>query len=240
MSYQKQAWLGWYRPSLLLAWQWKKSAFAWCGSYHFMLFQAGLDSCHPPSEILTTTPSNNWLMTKLYLDLMLEITSQWTWTWPGWPLQQSSRSRSLHKLRCFVAMRLGLWYVTFYTETGHILISFSTLLMGTLLEVGVRILSGLPEVLNLVILHNLKLVARIYSFGALLYNWCQKTLPIPSRPRRKNFENKATWHCREPTCLFFYSNSDLDLWPWPLTLTSCDLWPWPFSPLTVPEIWIFS
>ncbi len=31
--------------------------------------------------------------------------------------------------------------------------------------------------------------------------------------------NKATWRWREPTCLFFYINSDLDLWPWALTLT---------------------
>ncbi len=28
---------------------------------------------------------------------------------------------------------------------------------------------------------------------------------------------------------YFYINSDLDLWPWPLTLTSCDLWPHPFG-----------
>ena len=35
--------------------------------------------------------------------------------------------------------------------------------------------------------------------------------------------NKATWHWREPTCLFFYINSGLDLWPWPWPLLTFGL-----------------
>ncbi len=32
--------------------------------------------------------------------------------------------------------------------------------------------------------------------------------------------NKATWHWHDPTCLFFYINSDLHLWPWPSSLVT--------------------
>ncbi len=55
--------------------------------------------------------------------------------------------------------------------------------------------------------------------------------------------NKATWRWREPTCLFFYINSDLDLSPWPLTLTlfTFDLLMVHVVTLgqTVPQMWIF-
>ena len=54
----------------------------------------------------------------------------------------------------------------------------------------------------------------------LLFLWGIHTKSAP------NFEaNKATWHWREPTWLFFYINSDLDLWP--------DLWPRPLVILTL-------
>ncbi len=44
------------------------------------------------------------------------------------------------------------------------------------------------------------------SFAIDLVRW-----PIPE------LKDKATWRWHEPTCLFFYINSDLDLWTWPLT-----------------------
>ncbi len=38
--------------------------------------------------------------------------------------------------------------------------------------------------------------------------------------KKKKKKNKATWCWHEPTCLLFYINTDLDLWPCPFTLTS--------------------
>ncbi len=60
------------------------------------------------------------------------------------------------------------------------------------------------------------------KFGA----WKKKTWPNSLNM----IWNKATWHWREPTCLFYYINSDLDLWPW-LDLVTFDLDPFYLWPL---------
>ncbi len=73
-----------------------------------------------------------------------------------------------------------------------------------------------------------KQIVKLPSGFVLVNPWCAWRLDkngwIPTKIvsifQAILLKNRATWRWREPTCLFFYINSDLDLWPWPWLLVT--------------------